>query len=184
MTYSAATDTKLAKAVQLCFDAYPSLRDEATQEGQQVCGFRVLVPDKMRLAVRLMREAWRYGGCGLQLEELKNKGVLVRHFFPLHNATYRQEYDLDKWASFRQILTMQPLYQNEDNVLRYFGEEVALYFSWLVAYTRFVGLMAIPSFLCGVINMGRFADSEVFSLRVQPIVNGLFSLCCVLFGVY
>lgn len=210
LPYSVELEKKLTESVELFCEAFPHEMEEDNDEGgamggadgehgpmlhtedsvaagpakkQKQYGFVLDVPDKMRLNLRLMREAWKYGGCGLQLAELKNKKVLVRHFFPLHNEAYQKAYCLDKWASFKQMFTRDPFYQVEDNILKYFGEEVALYFSWIRDYSRFLRFIAFFGTIAGILgHLGTSGNDELHSIFPISLINGLFAIICVVWG--
>ena len=141
-------------------------------------GFLVEVPQKMRLAVRLLREGWRFGGCGVQLNELRAKGVFVRQFCPLHNAAYQSAYGLDRWSSFRTIVSCDPLQQDTAALVKYFGERVTLYFLWLKSYILFLRVVAflgvVASVLYWAVPQTREAD--------QSLIGAVFSFVLVTWG--
>lgn len=180
MSYSHKMDLELRHSVQLFIDAFPD--DCKPDVDDTTDGFVVDVPDKMRLVVRMMRESWQFGGCGLQLEEMKRNGVLIRHFFPLHNVEYQKAYHLDEWAQLSAMFSLDPLKQDENSIRKYFGEEVALYFGWLVTYTRFLRYIAAAGVAFGITSAVAKV-STVVNDEVAPISNAIFSLFCVLWGI-
>ena len=189
--YSAAADKILTESVELFYSVYSAqavLKTEEDKEGVYLSGkkrygFMLDVPDKMRLLVRSVREAWRFGGCGIQLAEMQRRGVLILKFFPLHNREYQKAYDLDTWASFKTMLS-RPLMQDTDALVKYFGEEVALYFTWLRKYTLALRYIAVFGFTAGVLNLVTTHWPEVRSQIPQSIVNGVFSVLCVGWGAF
>eukprot|EP00744_Colponema_vietnamica_P010892 GILI01015341.1.p1 GENE.GILI01015341.1~~GILI01015341.1.p1 ORF type:complete len:827 (-),score=118.41 GILI01015341.1:103-2319(-) len=136
-------------------------------------GFHFDAPHKMRMMDRLLREPWEYGGCGLQLNEMIGTEVLLRHFFPMHNRAALVESGITEWGSFRPLLSLAPLDQDENALISYFGEDVALYFLWVREMTFFLRWLAVPGIITGVFSAIDFYKS---------VANGLFAMCCVVWG--
>ena len=87
VAYQKELEKKLTDSVELFMKAFPNDLTMQNDEGAIIRvpnsnGFVFDVPDKMRIMVRMIHEAWKFGGCGLQIAELKRKEVLVRNFFP------------------------------------------------------------------------------------------------------
>jgi hypothetical protein len=200
--YSKELEKKLADSVEIFSAAFPEevdrLDDDEDAAGasraakyleggapkkKKVEGFILDVPDKMRLITRLMREAWKYGGCGIQIAEMKKHGVLVRHFFPLHNEAYQKSYGLDKWSSFKQMFTREPLYQVEEHIVKYFGEEVALYFIWIRKFTLFLRFIAFFGLLAAVLGYAANNDAHAHQYFPISLVNGIFAVICCVWGL-
>lgn len=197
--YSKDLEKKLADSVEIFSAAFPEEVDrfddeddggsraakylEGAPKKKKSEGFILDVPDKMRLITRLMREAWKYGGCGIQIAEMKKHGVLVRHFFPLHNEAYQQAYGLDRWSSFKQMFTREPLYQVEEHIVKYFGEEVGLYFIWIRKYTMFLRFIAFLGLVAAALGYAANNDSRAHQYFPISLVNGIFSIMCCVWGL-
>ncbi|CUG86477.1 Hypothetical protein, putative [Bodo saltans] len=180
ISYSKAMDAKLKHSVQMFMAAFPDDCKPDVDDVQD--GFVIDVPDKMRLVTRMMRESWQFGGCGLQIDEMKRGNVLIRHFFPLHNIHYQKAYHLDEWSKLTAMFSLDPLKQDDNSIRKYFGEEVALYFGWLVTYTRFLRYIAAAGLVFGIIAAVAGA-SDVVNDDVAPISNAIFSVFCVVWGI-
>eukprot|EP00658_Telonema_sp_P-2_P019871 TRINITY_DN17815_c0_g2_i2.p1 TRINITY_DN17815_c0_g2~~TRINITY_DN17815_c0_g2_i2.p1 ORF type:complete len:548 (+),score=179.30 TRINITY_DN17815_c0_g2_i2:133-1776(+) len=128
----------------------------------------------MRVVHRMVREGWGYGGCGIQVNEMKNNGILVKHFFPLHNKVYQKDYGIDRWGSFWALLRWHPWFQSTNSLVSYFGEEIALYFLWLKELTLFLPWIAIPGVVAGIL--------PYFEIS-KAIVYAVFSIMCVFWGI-
>lgn len=75
---------------------------------------------------------------GETFDTLTKAGIFETRF-PLH----KEEEDLkDSWAQWKKMLQIQPI----DDIRDYFGEKVALYFTWLGWYTS----MLLPAALTGL----------------------------------
>lgn len=171
LQYDRRMDELLRNSVETFFAAYP-VADIAEAEklrsgGQDGWrrnlhirdGFLLDTPDKLRLLLRMVREPWAFGGCGIQTAEMKRKQVLIKQFVPMHNKRHAKALGLDAWASFRQIFSLSPLQQDENALVEYFGEDVALYFSWIREYTRFLIPLALSGLILGALN--------VYGLRIK-----------------
>ena len=135
--------------------------------------FHIDTPHKMRLMDRLLREPWAYGGCGLQINEMIGKESVITAFFPLHNQTSLVETGLLEWASFRPLFSLAPLDQDENAIISYFGEEIALYFYWIQEMTYFLRWLAVPGMITGVFSAIDF---------YKTVASASFALCCVVWG--
>lgn len=189
LPYTKDMEAKLDTSVVMFNAAFPGLAAVDDEEGNQINkkpnGFYLDVPDKMRLLTRLIREPWQYGGCGIQIAELKAKKILVVHFFPLHNEVYQQSYFLrEKWASFKQMFSLHPFYQVEDHLVKYFGEEVALYFIWIRKYTLFLRYIAFFGLIAGVLGTLGHEVNLLKSVFPLSMVNAAFSFVCVVWGMW
>lgn len=191
LAYSDSVDEDLNRSVHAFLTVYPEVTkgDAPTTtspaSGESVrnaiCrGFILENPDRSRLTVRLIREALRFGGCGIQIAEMKKRKTLVRNFFPLHSSTHSTRLGLQQWGSLRTMVSTNPLMQNNNNVVEYFGEEVALYFLWIVKFTKTLIPLAVVGLICGIIgNVSKAVDTNV----TKDVAGGLFSIACVLWGV-
>ena len=150
-------------------DGVPKKKNKHKDEG-----FIFTVPDKMRIVDRMVREGWSYGGCGIQVIEMKNKGILVKHFIPLHNKVYQKSYGIDTWGSFWALARWHPWFQSTNALMSYFGEEIALYFHWLKELTMFLPWIAFPGIVAGFLPYCGVSKS---------LVNGSFSVLCVVWGI-
>ena len=151
--YSRQLDFELGTSVVDYLSAYDVDAMYLKKDGRTAWGFRVEVPQKMRLAVRLLREPWRFGGCGFPVDKMKNQNILVKSFFPLHNREYLDSHKLLDWASLRTLFSLAPLAQNDVAIRKYFGEQIGLYFIWLRSYTGFLFFPAAIGTMCGVLDV-------------------------------
>jgi hypothetical protein len=174
MAYTAASERALSDSVARYMLCYPDDVTARYKGKKKPWGFLCEVPQKMKLFVKYLTEAWQFGGCGLRVDEMKSKGIFVIQFFPLHNEAAFQSLGLDQWASFRGLLAINPWKMNEDAVVQYFGPKVGLYFVWLRSYTL---LLAFPSLL------GAIAGIVMILPVSASIVNGLFAGSVVLWAV-
>eukprot|EP00658_Telonema_sp_P-2_P075645 TRINITY_DN65299_c0_g1_i1.p1 TRINITY_DN65299_c0_g1~~TRINITY_DN65299_c0_g1_i1.p1 ORF type:complete len:187 (+),score=27.31 TRINITY_DN65299_c0_g1_i1:47-562(+) len=138
---------------------------------------RSLVGSEMciRDRIRLIREQWRFGGCGIHINELRRERVLVKNLFPLHNHVYLEEKGLHQWASLLAIINRNPLRMNQHNIISYFGEEVGLYFIWVKEFCLVLIPLGIAGFICGI--GGHLGQSA-------SVFNGVFAFCCVSWACY
>jgi len=150
------------------------LGKDASDHRDRGWGFCLDTPQKMRIASRLLREGWRFGGCGFQFNELRKKKILVRHFFPLHNSVAIEKFELTMWGSVLASVSLSPLKQNEDHLVKYFGEAIALYFVWLREYIVCLCWPAMAGLVCGVLDASGKASTSV--------VNALFSIFLVVWA--
>lgn len=115
-------------------------------------GFCIEVPQKQRLLLRMLREGWQFGGCGLQLDEMKEKGGFLINYYVMHNKMYQKDYGLDRWGSYG-TLVCSPMMVFEDweqAITLYYGESVAIYFCWMRRYIAFLVAPAIVGLACGL----------------------------------
>lgn len=136
-------------------------------------GFIIRNTDKQRIMTRLIRDPWQFGGCGIQVDEMVKKGVLVKHFFPLHNTIALEARGLVVWGKLTTALQWNPLDQNVESIMDYFGEEVALYSYWMALYTKYLAILAVAGLACGIAGQ---ADSH------KALVSGVFACVCVVWG--
>ena len=179
MTFSKEAEKSLAHSV----DVYRMKNDvpdwavlgkDASDHRDRGWGFCLDTPQKMRIASRLLREGWRFGGCGFQFNELRKKKILVRHFFPLHNSVAIEKFELTMWGSVLASVSLSPLKQNEDHLVKYFGEAIALYFVWLREYIVCLCWPAMAGLVCGALDASGKASTSV--------VNALFSIFLVVWA--
>ena len=118
---------------------------------------------------------------------LVHKGVFL-DAFPLHDGPIRkskkdppvnerQRLQAD-WASVSCMFRYQPIHA----IREYFGEKIALYFSWLGFYTMFLVPAAIVGILCFIYGVVSSLDSPsvLESCADLPLANGtghLFYMC-------
>lgn len=84
--------------------------------------------------------------------------------YPLHDGTVKMEGTtrhllFHEWASFKKILTFQPL----DAVRDYFGVKIALYFAWLGFYTGLLippSIVGLVTFIYGLLSLPYDIPSE------------------------
>ncbi|CUG88004.1 transmembrane protein, putative [Bodo saltans] len=187
LPFSKEQEKKLDDSVKLFCDAYPEFADLEDDEGNKLSlkphGYVLDVPDKMRLITRLVREAWQFGGCGIQIAEMKSKGILVRHFFPLHNVHYQDAYGLGHWASLTQMFSAHPFYQVEEHVVKYFGESVGLYFVWIRKYSLFLRYVAFFGLVAGILDILAQIHEPLREEMGLSVVNMVFSIICCVWGV-
>lgn len=89
LPYNEELERKLAESVARYAARFPVPEEYAPAEGKRPCGFVLEIPQKMRLAARMLREGWEFGGCGFPVDELRRKQVFVTQFFPQHNRGTR-----------------------------------------------------------------------------------------------
>ncbi|CUE63962.1 Hypothetical protein, putative [Bodo saltans] len=194
LVYSRAMDEDLHRSVDSFLTVYPesviasasaySVTAKGGASGARNAttrGFILEAPDRSRLTVRLIRESLRFGGCGIQIAEMKKRKTLVRNFFPLHSSQHSERLNLHQWGSLMTMFSTTPLLQDNANVVEYFGEEVALYFLWIVKFTKTLIPLAAIGFVCGIISS--VAKSTNSAGSTQDVAGGLFSFACVLWGV-
>jgi hypothetical protein len=189
LVYSRAMDEDLNRSVDAFLTVYPESGEiTATAKGgasgsrnATSRGFILEAPDRSRLTVRLIRESLRFGGCGIQIAEMKKRQTLVRNFFPLHSSRHSERLHLNQWGSLWTMLSANPLLQDNANVVEYFGEEVALYFLWIVKFTKTLIPLAAIGLVCGIIST--VAKSTDSAGSTKDVAGGLFSFACVLWGV-
>ena len=195
MVYTAALDAELAASVR------GFMRHFTVAEGDEYCkgkiaadeagnpkptaegtdyegwGFCVEVPQKMRLLSRLLRESWQFGGCGLQLDELTKQGKFLTNYLPLHNDSYQQAYSLDTWGSLTSLTSccFTCCTDNELSLIHYFGESVAIYFTWMRQYTQQLVLPALIGIACGIMEEADFYPA---------LVGACFAIFMVVWGVF
>lgn len=116
-------------------------------------GFRFHLPQRARMVERLLKD--KYHGCGIAFDEMRRSNILIHHFFPVHNGVYMKQYKIPEWASFRQLITFQPLFQDLNGLVNYFGEKIAIYFHWIRQYTLFMLPIALIGFWVHVLGPWR-----------------------------
>jgi anoctamin-10/anoctamin-7 len=98
--------------------------------------------DRINLIQSILEAKPQFGGAGLALTKLyKLKNTHLLAAFPLHNPKKKKELS-EKWL-FWGVKRDSPL----DEIRDYFGEKVALYFSFLEFYTR---MLILPT-VCGLV---------------------------------
>jgi hypothetical protein len=144
--------------------------------GAAAWGFQLAAPQRTRLNMRLIREGWLFGGCGLQLDVLKSREIFVRNFFVLHNVKYQYQHKLKEWASVRYLLfhPWTVFRQDEVSVVNYFGEYVGLYFVLLHEFTLMLCWPAVIGTIFGIID-----DAGIS----REIIGALMSVMIVLWSV-
>lgn len=171
--YSRAVHKKLNESVDLYHKAYGLTEEQNYTQGKEN-GFYFDPQHKMRILIRLLREQWRFGGCGIQINELRKKKVFVRNLFPLHNHAYLSAKGLHDFASLRALVSINPLKMNKENVMCYFGEEVGLYFIWIKEFSLVMIPLGAAGLICGI--GGSFRDRAIF--------NAAFAICCIAWACY
>ncbi|NXN46892.1 ANO9 protein, partial [Rhinoptilus africanus] len=77
--------------------------------------------------------------------------------FPLHEKEEVREFLKERWARWRDIFSHQPI----EKIRCYFGEKVALYFTWLGWYTYLLGIAAAAGLVVFVAGITVFNSSQV-----------------------
>eukprot|EP01012_Entosiphon_sulcatum_P064261 TRINITY_DN93043_c0_g1_i1.p1 TRINITY_DN93043_c0_g1~~TRINITY_DN93043_c0_g1_i1.p1 ORF type:complete len:746 (-),score=137.61 TRINITY_DN93043_c0_g1_i1:101-2338(-) len=116
---------------------------------EEEVGFEFGPPQKQRMLIRLLKTPQEFGGCGLQIDELRKDSV-IRGFFPLHNSGL-VSYGLEEWADLRKV--QAGLNQPYDKICRYFGEKIGLYFFWMGSYTRAMSFPAVAGIIVGTYGL-------------------------------
>ncbi|XP_052550032.1 anoctamin-9 isoform X3 [Tympanuchus pallidicinctus] len=91
-----------------------------------------------------------------KLRDLMKKNVFEAAF-PLHEKEEVREFLKEKWARWRDIFCQQPI----EKIRCYFGEKVALYFTWLGWYTYLLGFAAGVGLVVFVAGITVFNSSQV-----------------------
>ncbi|NWU71551.1 ANO9 protein, partial [Pterocles burchelli] len=92
---------------------------------------------------------------GEKLHNLMKKKVF-KAAFPLHKEEER-EFLKQRWARWRDIFHQQPI----EKIRCYFGEKVALYFTWLGWYTYLLCFAAVAGLVVFVAGITVFSSSQV-----------------------
>lgn len=144
----------------------------------QAWGFCLEVPQRMRLLKRLLGEAWMFGGCGLQLQEMQEKQLLVLNSFFLHNEPYQQEYGLDVFCALSTCCSALTDYT--EALVKYFGERIALYFLFVQTYCRWLLVPAIVGIPCGILQV---IPKDAYDFKFKGVVGAVYSGVLILWAV-
>ncbi|CAM9680880.1 unnamed protein product [Chrysoparadoxa australica] len=119
--------------------------------------------DRMKLIYSILTTRAGDGGCNLDVVRLMTKGCILG-FYPLHEKVELRELE-QHWLNFFQAPWKQPISAVKD----YFGEKVALYFTWLGHYTTWL----IPASILGVLAWAHVAyngnDPNVWGTAVFSV---------------
>lgn len=174
MPYTEKLEAELTRSVKKYFRTFEP--ENAHMGLGTVRGFDIQPPHKLRLLVRYLREQWRFGGCGLQLNEMKRRSILVKDYFPLHNKAFIEKHELEGWASLNVIRVHKGLFADKTEALTiYFGEQVGLYFQWLREYV--IVLIAL-----GVAGLFMGASTRIWGNTA--LTNASFAIACVTWAFY
>lgn len=146
-----------------------------------------LPAERSRIVFSLLEET-KYGTqeADVGINNLQKIGAFI-DAYPLHDGPVRtnkndvpcndrQRLQAD-WATLKCLFKYQPINAIKD----YFGEEVALYFSWLGLYTSFLlpaAIVGIFCFLYGVFSVNHYEPiKEICSPSHAPNGDHLFYMC-------
>lgn len=122
--------------------------------------------ERSRLVYFLM-EKTKYGSENLDVGifNMQHKGILA-DVYPLHDGPTRDDDNAEPvndrqrlqedWARPGRIFKYQPIFA----IKEYFGEKIALYFSWIGFYTAFLIPAAIVGLLCFIYGVGSAFNYE------------------------
>jgi len=105
----------------------------------------------------------RDGGAELNMDREKARGNILS-FYPLHDDKTVDQL-VASWASFGGAWKSQFINQPLDDVRNYMGESVAIYFTWLSHYTKWLGyssFVGIIIFIFQVIPSTKDKGAEIF----------------------
>ncbi|XP_042321537.1 anoctamin-9 isoform X1 [Sceloporus undulatus] len=91
-----------------------------------------------------------------KLQDLIKKKVFETAF-PLHEKENLGRFLKMNWARWRDILYPQPI----EEIRKYFGEKIALYFAWLGWYTRILFIAAVPGIALVIYGFVSFNSSQI-----------------------
>lgn len=180
VSYTRALDESLSLSVQ------DYLRHHNVEKGDEHCkgkdgknpwGFSLSEPTKMRLAVRLLKDGWTSGGCGLRLDKMVETGI-ARSFFPLRNDHFISAYGLDEFCSFKSLLNLSKLFDFstvELGLISVLGEQVTLYFVVLISFSAFLLPAAAAGVLFGLVTEFLWGTGEA-------VAGCLFTVLLMLWG--
>ena len=139
-------------------------------------GIRFFAPQRMRIIDRILKD--RFIGCGLEMDELKRRNIMISQYFPVQNNVLRAS--LLEWASLRALIPpfisrindilSQPL----GAIIQYHGEKVGLYFFWLESYTKCLTPIAAYGVLVSLIGYG-YGERNTWhtSLGIATVIWGM-----------
>ena len=109
---------------------------------------------------------------GIENLKFKSRCLAFSAHYPLHSCSLKEEHEdvinssenmrkllNDEWARYRKLFKFQPM----DHIKDYFGEQIALYFSWLGFYNHaliFASLFGVIVTIYGLVTLSN-----------NPIVN-------------
>eukprot|EP00937_MAST-01D_sp_MAST-1D-sp2_P004704 g4704.t1 len=118
------------------YQTYP-LRSEPVDVGPAECVFSG--SERIKLILSLIQAPSKPdNGAGVDLKTLATQQCILAHF-PLHHEAERVALH-KKWITWCATPGNQPI----DDIRRYLGEKIALYFAWLGHYTTWLMLAAVP----------------------------------------
>lgn len=79
---------------------------------------------------------------------------------------------IESWASLRRVFTPQPL----DEIRKYFGVKIAIYFAWLGFYTSMLIPASIVGFLCFLFGVATI-DSNIPAKQICNKSFDHFKMC-------
>jgi len=86
----------------------------------------------------------------LNIPELVDQKILVRHFYP---SSYEEISNLhDRWGSLSRML-QYPDYQDDDEIRDFFGERIAFFFNWLTFFSRSLAILGVLGLICFCVRM-------------------------------
>ncbi|NXE98222.1 ANO9 protein, partial [Menura novaehollandiae] len=107
-----------------------------------------------------------------KLQDLMNKKVFEAAF-PLHEKEELRKLLKDEWVRWRLVCKQETI----ENIRRYFGEKVALYFAWLGWYTYLLGFAAVLGVLTFVAGFTVFSSSQVSKEICEANATIMCPLC-------
>eukprot|EP00736_Rhodelphis_marinus_P013788 Rmarinus@m.20923 len=142
--------------------------------------FKFRPTDALRILLTLIEEKKEFGGCEIDYGREIQEGGLVA-FFPIHGPAVQQLYDTwatpwktwEYWKHIQNAWT-QPL----DDIRDYFGEKIALYFSFLGFYTR---LLVFPTILGIILFVPQIYLGRYDVKNSIPIYSAFMAIWATLF---
>lgn len=164
-TKSLIYSKKVIEKVEQNYKVYDSNEHQA-KDGSGSTLFKY--KDKVRILLAMINSA-------IDMGELIDNDILIKHYC-LHNEEKLQDLK-ETWGSFGIFYKRQPL----QKIRNYYGEKIAMYFSWLEYYIFWLSVPALLGFATFII---KYATDDVNgneqSMNISEISLLIFSLTLAL----